>query len=45
MYVDAEAAEAHRATPRFLARRLAAEQYVEPGSQVNHSIDLLFSAH
>ncbi|MFI2207789.1 putative quinol monooxygenase [Streptomyces sp. NPDC020192] len=44
VYADAEAAEAHRSTPHFLAWRQAADRYVEPGSQVNHSADLLVSA-
>ncbi|MEV4440539.1 putative quinol monooxygenase [Streptomyces sp. NPDC049577] len=44
VYADAEAAEAHRSTPHFLAWRQAADPYVEPGSQVNHSADLLVSA-
>ncbi|MGP4002306.1 putative quinol monooxygenase [Streptomyces sp. 8N706] len=45
VYTGAEAAEAHRSTPHFLAWRAAADQYVAPGTQVNHSTDLVHSAH
>lgn len=44
VYVDDEAAEAHRFTEHFLAWRCAADRYVEPGTQVHYSTDVLVNA-
>lgn len=44
VFTDAEAAQAHRTTPHFTAWRAAVDRFVEPGSQVNHRADLVFSA-
>ncbi|MFD5441825.1 putative quinol monooxygenase [Streptomyces tendae] len=45
VYTDADAAEAHRSTPHYLAWRASADRYVEPGTQVIHSTDLVHCAH
>jgi autoinducer 2-degrading protein len=42
VYVDDDAVAAHRAAPHFAAWRAAAEQHVEPGTQVNVLSDRLF---
>jgi (4S)-4-hydroxy-5-phosphonooxypentane-2,3-dione isomerase len=43
LYTDDEAAEAHRFTEHFLAWRAAADQFVEPGTQIDYSTDVLFA--
>ncbi|GAA5092198.1 putative quinol monooxygenase [Nocardia iowensis] len=43
LYTDDEAAEAHRFTEHFLAMRAAAERFVEPGTQIHYSTDVLFA--
>ncbi|WP_328402540.1 putative quinol monooxygenase [Nocardia sp. NBC_00403] len=45
VYVDDEAAEAHRFTDHFIAWRSAADRYVEPGTQVHYSTDVLVNAN
>ncbi|MFX0576329.1 putative quinol monooxygenase [Nocardia nepalensis] len=44
VYIDEEAAEAHRFTEHFLAWRCAVERYVEPGTQVHYSTDVVVNA-
>ncbi|WP_069160859.1 putative quinol monooxygenase [Nocardia altamirensis] len=43
LYIDDEAAEAHRFTEHFLELTAAAERYVEPGTHIDYSTDVLFS--
>ncbi|MEV5832541.1 putative quinol monooxygenase [Nocardia sp. NPDC052112] len=44
VYIDEEAAEAHRFTDHFLAWRCAADRFVEPGTQVHYSTDVVINA-
>lgn len=43
LYDDDDAFEAHRAAPHFAEWRAAAEEHVEPGSQVNTFTTILAS--
>lgn len=42
VYLDEAAVDAHRAAPHFAQWRIAADQHVEPGSQVNVLATRLF---
>ena len=41
LYTDDEAAEAHRFTEHFLTWQATADRYVEPGTQIDYSTDVL----